>query len=29
MNSRAGQENLKLQKEIGNAMRRAARGKDY
>jgi hypothetical protein len=29
MNSRAGQENLKLQKEVSNAMRRAARGKDY
>ena len=29
MNSRAGQENLKLQKEVGNAMRRAARNKDY
>ena len=29
MRSLAGQENLKLQKEIGNANRRAARGKDY
>lgn len=29
MNSRAGQENLKLQKEHGNVMRRVARGKDY
>lgn len=29
MNSRAGQENLKLQKEVSNAMRRVARGKDY